>query len=107
MELSSMKTRLIAVISGVSLASTILIGGFFIFETVRENQESIASYRQDLESNVETQLKEETQVAVSILEEYNKKAQAGEMPIEQAKKEAADRVRDLRYDNGKGYFWID
>ena len=107
MQLSSMKTRLIAAISGVSLASTILIGGFFIFETVRENQESIASYRQDLESNVETQLKEETQVAVSILEEYNKKAQAGEMPIEQAKKEAADRVRDLRYDNGKGYFWID
>ena len=58
-DFSSMKTRLVMVISGVSLASTILIGGFFIFENVRENQESIASYRQDIEANVEAQLKEE------------------------------------------------
>ena len=101
-DFSSMKTRLVMVIGGVSLASTILIGGFFIFENVRENQESIASYRQDLESNVETQLKEETQVAVSGLGEYNKKAQSGEMTVDQAKKEAADRVRALRYDDGKG-----
>ncbi|WP_294155104.1 methyl-accepting chemotaxis protein [uncultured Selenomonas sp.] len=106
-DFSSMKTRLVMMISGVSLASTILIGGFFIFENVRYNEASIASYRQDLESNVETQLKEETQVAVSILDEYNKKAQSGEMTVDQAKKEAADRVRDLRYDDGKGYFWID
>ena len=42
-DFSSMKTRLVMVIGGVSLASTILIGGFFIFENVRENQESIAS----------------------------------------------------------------
>ena len=95
-DFSSMKTRLVMMISGVSLASTILIGGFFIFENVRYNEASIASYRQDLESNVETQLKEETQVAVSILDEYNKKAQSGEMTVDQAKKEAADRVRDLR-----------
>ncbi|MGN0941648.1 MAG: methyl-accepting chemotaxis protein [Selenomonadaceae bacterium] len=106
-ELSSMKARLIMAISGVSLASTILIGGFFIYGNVRDNRASIASYRQDLETNVETQLKEETQVAVSILEEYNKKVQSGQMTVAQAKKEAADRVRDLRYDNGKGYFWID
>ena len=63
-ELSSMKARLIMAISGVSLASTILIGGLFIYGNVRDNRASIASYRQDLETNVETQLKEETQVAV-------------------------------------------
>lgn len=107
LELSSMKTRLVLAISGVSLATTVLIGVFFIYENVQDNRESIASYRQDLERNVETQLKEETQVAMSILDEYNKKAQSGEMTVDQAKKEAANRVRDLRYDNGKGYFWID
>ena len=46
-DFSSMKTRLVMAISGVSLASTILIGGFFIFENVRYNEASIASYRQD------------------------------------------------------------
>ncbi len=105
--LKSMKTQLVMAISGVSLATTVLIGGFFIYGNVRDNEASIASYRQDLETSVETKLKDETQVAVSILDEYNKRAQSGEMTVEQAKKEAADRVRDLRYDNGKGYFWID
>ena len=47
-DFSSMKTRLVMMISGVSLASTILIGGFFIFENVRYNEASIASYRQEI-----------------------------------------------------------
>jgi methyl-accepting chemotaxis protein len=102
-----MKTRLIQAISGVSLASTVLIGGFFIVGNIHDNEATLASYRQDLETSVEARLKDETQIAVSVLEEYNKKAQSGELTMDQAKKEAADRVRDLRYDNGKGYFWID
>ena len=106
-QLSSMKTRLIAAISGVALASTILIGGFFIYKEVQSNRAQLASYRQDLSQNIDNSLKGETQVAYSILDEYYKKQQAGDLTEAQAKKEAADRIRDLRYDNGKGYFWID
>ena len=80
--LKSMKTQLVMAISGVSLATTVLIGGFFIYGNVRDNEASIASYRQDLETSVETKLKDETQVAVSILDEYNKRAQSGEMTVE-------------------------
>ncbi len=106
-QLSSMKARLIAAISGVALASTILIGGFFIYKEVQSNRAQLASYRQDLSQNIDNSLKGETQVAYSILDEYYKKQQAGEMTEAQAKKDATDRIRDLRYDNGKGYFWID
>lgn len=106
-QLSSMKTRLIAAISGVALASTILIGGIFIYKEVQSNRAQLASYRQDLSQNIDNSLKGETQVAYSILDEYYKKQQAGDLTEAQAKKEAADRIRDLRYDNGKGYFWID
>ena len=106
-QLSSMKARLIAAISGVALASTILIGGFFIYKDVQSNRAQLASYRQDLSQNIDNSLKGETQVAYSILDEYYKKQQAGEMTEAQAKKDATDRIRDLRYDNGKGYFWID
>lgn len=41
------------------------------------------------------------------MEECYKKQQAGQLTEAQAKKEAADRVRALRYDDGKGYFWMD
>ena len=102
-----MKTRLMLAICGVSIVSTLCIGAYFIVSTVRDNHAQLATYRADLEENVGNQLKGETEVAYGILDEYYKKQQAGELTEEQAKKEAADRVRDLRYDGGNGYFWID
>ena len=102
-----MKTRLMLAICGVSIVSTLCIGAYFIVSTVRDNHAQLATYRADLEDSVGSQLKGETEVAYGIIEEYYKKQQAGELTEDQAKKEAADRVRDLRYDGGKGYFWID
>ena len=102
-----MKTRLMLAICGVSIVSTLCIGAYFIVSTVRDNHAQLDAYRADLEDSVGSQLKGETEVAYGILEEYYKKQQAGELTEDQAKKEAADRVRDLRYDDGKGYFWID
>ena len=55
----------------------------------------------------ENKLVSETETAVSAINEYYKKQQRGELTEEQAKKMAADEVRELRYDNGVGYFWID
>ena len=107
LKITSMKTRLMLAIGGVSLISTLCIGAYFIVSTVRDNHAQLATYRTDLEESVGNQLKGETEVAYGILDEYYKKQQAGELTEEQAKKEAADRVRDLRYDGGKGYFWID
>ena len=107
LKISSMKTRLMLAIGGVSLVSTLCVGAYFIVSTVRDNHAQLAAYRTDLEESVGNQLKGETEVAYGILEEYYKKQQAGELTEDQAKKEAADRVRDLRYDGGKGYFWID
>ena len=107
LELSSMKAKLIAAISGVSIATTVLIGGFFLYGNYKDSQDTLVNYRADLEQNIEREMKGETQIAYSILEEYYKKQQAGELTEEQAKKEAADRVRDLRYNGGQGYFWID
>ena len=105
--MNSIKTRLIVVIVGVSLLTTICIGGFFIYKMVVTSNEGIATYRQEEMENVKRELKIETETAVFVMEECYKKQQSGQMTEEQAKKEAADRVRDLRYDDGKGYFYMD
>lgn len=103
----SIKVQLIGIIAGVAVATALSIGGFFIFSQIQNNHAQLVHYRDNLEANVEASLKGETQVAFSILEQMYKKEQAGELTREQAQKQAADLVRDLRYDDGKGYFWID
>lgn len=104
---SSMKSRLIFVIVGTALVSILTLGAFFTYRTVSDNDEQLKNYRRDLEVSVEASLKGETEIAVSLINEYYKKQQAGELTEEQAKKAAADAIRDLRYDDGKGYFWVD
>ena len=45
------------------------------------------------------------EVSYSLLDEYAKRAEKGEMTTEEAKKRAAIRIQNLRYDE-KEYFWI-
>ena len=106
-KIQSIKTKLIAVIAGASVLTALCLGGFFIFSQIQANHQQLDHYRENLEKNVESSLKGETQVAYSILDEFYKKQQSGELTQEQAQKAAADVVRDLRYDDGKGYFYVD
>lgn len=107
LDFRSMKMRLVAAIVGVSVATMLCVLAIVVYSSVQDNKSQLESYRKDLEASVETKLIDETQLAVSAIQELYKKQQAGELTEEQAKKQAADVVRDLRYDNGKGYFWID
>ena len=105
--MKTIKMRLILVIVGVSLLTTLLIGGFFIYNMIQTSNEGLVTYQSELRGNVERELRLETESAISVINSYYKKQQAGELTPEQAKKEAADRIRDMRYDAGAGYFAID
>lgn len=65
-----------------------------------------AMEEQLLERKKET-IRELTRVAASILQEYADDAAAGRLPLAQAQREAAERIRLMRYGaEGKDYFWI-
>lgn len=104
---SSMKTRFIAIIVGVSLVSIFVLGAIFTYEMIQMKNGEIRDFRKEAEAAVEMRLKQETEIAVSVIDRMHKEQMAGRMTEEQAKKAAADIVRDMRYDDGKGYFWID
>ena len=91
-EIQSIKTKLIAVIAGASVVTALCLGGFFIFSQIQANHQQLDHYRESLEKNVESSLKGETQVAYSILDEFYKKQQRGELTQEQAQKAAADSL---------------
>lgn len=67
---------------------------------------SVATTKEVLYSDYDEQIKEEVGSVISLLDEIYAKQQEGEYTEEEAKKLAADMVRNLRYGES-GYFWID
>lgn len=86
-------------IMGFSLLILILFVGVAYFEVIPEFSKLVYSERQlGIMNNVE--------VAYSIIETQYKKSQQGELSEADAKKVALDAIKELRFDDGSGYFWI-
>ena len=104
---SSLRMKFIILMVGTSLVTVICITALWLQTLRMEARTQLENYRTQLLQDVDTSLKNETQVVVSLLEKVYQQQQAGLLSEPDAKKLAADLVRDLRYDDGKGYFWID
>ena len=104
---SSLRMKFIILMVGTSLVTVICITALWLQTLRMEAQTQMENYRTQLLQDVDTSLKNETQIVVSLLEKVYQQQQAGLLSEPEAKKLAADLVRDLRYDDGKGYFWID
>ncbi len=102
-----LKGKLVGAIVGIAVITTALISAIFIHNMITESDRQIEIYRQSLTESVERELKLETESAITVLANVYKRQQAGEFTEEQAKKLAADLVRQMRYDDGAGYFYID
>ena len=107
MDLQSMRGKFIIMMVMSSLITMLCVGGVFLRNMSVDADRQVENYRQALMADVERELKIETQTAVSVIEEVYRVQQAGSITEEQARIEAANRVRELRYDDGAGYFWID
>lgn len=103
----SIRTLVIAVIVVIALVTAIGLEAFSIFNTLKSNKEQTAAYRERLTGDIQAELKHEVDVVWSLVDQIHEKQLAGELTEEEAKKMAADIVRELRYDEGNGYFWID
>lgn len=103
----SLKTVLVAVILGAVIVTAGIISLFTIINTVSSNNTQTAAYKERLLDDVKNQLKYETEEAMSICEFMNAKYKAGEMSLAEAQKQSADIIRELRYNDGNGYFWVD
>ena len=103
----SLKSILIAVILASVVLTAAIISTFTIVSTLKTNADSTAAYKTRLLDDVKLKLKHETEEAMSICAVMYGRYEAGQMTLDQAKKESADIIRELRYDDGNGYFWVD
>ena len=76
---SSMKTRFIAIIVGVSLVSIFVLGAIFTYEMIQMKNGEIRDFRKEAEAAVEMRLKQETEIAVSVIDQMHKAQVAGKM----------------------------
>ena len=105
--LRSMRTQFILMMVMASLLTMLCVGAIFMGNIFSSSDAEIENYRSALMFDVERELKNETEIAYNIIQTSYKKQQAGLLTEEQAKLEAANLIRELRYDGGAGYFWID
>ncbi|MCR5758473.1 MAG: cache domain-containing protein [Selenomonas sp.] len=103
----SLKKRFILMVIGIAVLTTLCVSAAFVVNLKSESERQVASVRQTLIQDVERELKIETETAVSVIKQVYDRQQKGELTEEQAKKLAADLIRNMRYDEGKGYFWVD
>ena len=103
----SIKVLLVSIIIGVTLVTAIGLETFSVINTVKNNEKQTESYSDRLLEDIQMQLKYEVDIAWSVIDQIHKKQESGELTEEEAKKQAADIVRELRFNEGNGYFWID
>lgn len=103
----SLKGRFVLMIIGIAVLTTVCVSAAFIVNLKSESERQVTAVKQTMIEDVERELKIETETAISLIKKIYDRQQKGELTEEEAKKQAADLVRNLRYDDGKGYFWVD
>lgn len=104
----SLATKLSIEIAGVVLVTCFLLVGTcsWVFNDVKTTMKEI-TYTNTLES-YKSEIKSQVQSALSVLEYCYEQEKSGALSEDEAKKEAMDTIRKLRYgDDDGGYFWID
>ena len=96
----------ICVLLGVVICLAIGITGIVAVKSI--SNDAYNKYESAKDEGYRTEIKSQVQSVLAILQAEYDKAASGEMTEEEAKKEAAEIVRAMRYrDDASGYFWVD
>ena len=94
--------------AAVSVITAIGIGGNAVFSIKSMSASSYDTYENAVDEGYRTEIKSQVQSTLSILQSEYDKCQSGEKSEEQAKEDAKEIIRVMRYrDDQSGYFWID
>lgn len=99
------RTKLIF-LSVIAMLGLLGVGLFALNRMSYSYELSVQMMEQTLNDDYDEQIQGETENVITLLEGIYAKQQAGEYTEEEAKKLAADLIRELRYGES-GYFWID
>ena len=104
----SLKWSIMILCVSVVLVTSCIVG-FNTIMSVREVSEiAYNTYETAMDDGYKLEIRSQVQSTISILQGEYDSYKAGEKTEEQAKKDAAETIRVMRYrDDESGYFWID
>ena len=102
----SFKYKLVLLLVAISFVSLALLSAFHVYATLQDNERDQQEYRRALYELFDIRIKSQVETAHSLVGDIYRQQQAGLLSEAAAKKQAADLVRNLRFDNDN-YFWID
>ncbi len=100
------KAKIIALGIGSAAAVGLALGLYMIHLSDQASDRRIAELDRSVRASFDRNARLQVETAVSMLKPFADRAARGEIPLDQAKKAAADLLRQLRYDK-EGYFWAD
>ena len=104
----SLRNSIMLLCAGLVICTATIVGGNAIL-SVRSMTEYVSQiYQNAVDEGYRTEIKSQVQSTMAVLQSEYDKAQAGEKTEEQAKEDAREIIRIMRYrDDQSGYFWID
>jgi methyl-accepting chemotaxis protein len=99
-------TKIIALNVLVVILTALSIGGMATYRMAVLSENTIATIDTAIRKDYDEKIKNQVEIAITMLEGINKKYQNGEMTLDVAKKLGADLIREVKYGEG-GYLWID
>ena len=107
-KVKSLKTTLVSICVFLGTIICIVIGLVGIVAVKSISNDAYEKYATAKDEGYRTEIKSQVQSVLAVLQAEYDKASTGEISEEDAKKEAAEIVRAMRYrDDESGYFWID
>ncbi len=97
------KLNIIVIIALIAVAGEVF-GGISGMNRIADH--ALESHEKQILSDYDNAIKEQVDNAITMLNVYNSMYENGECTLEEAKKQGADMLRELRYGDN-GYFWAD
>ena len=106
--MNSVKKSLMTLCISMVLIVSVVIGGVAILGISNTTMLALTNYKNAMNSGYNEEIKTQVQSVITILQTEYDKYVSGVLTEEEAKKEACDIIRNIRYaDDASGYFWID
>ena len=102
----SMQGKLILLVGSLVAVAVLVVGFLSVGQLSRFGEVGAEKIRTQMVAERQQKLESLVDTANTLLEDYYRRVEKGELTPEDAQQRAANRIGALRYDGGEGYFWI-
>lgn len=104
--MKKVRSKLIIITMLISLVTALIITLTMTFKNIKDNNKSLSIQKEGLIEDYDEMIKEEVEIAISMIDSINEKTKTGELTVDEAKKQSANLLRELKFGK-EGYFWAD